>query len=418
MSGEGDMGGMRGMVTRMPRDKGYDHKHTDAETMGSFVCPRANSYGGRDGVIPPGLAIVRGLKPVRMRKISVADTGRSSMEAREGGKTESDSYMGYYTSPEREEAAGSKEEPESAPPPANPKKPAGGKAPRQDKGRKGVKEAASPKKPDRMFSGPGAGAGDDDTLDGFYDGLSGSGFGTEDTSEWVKQRGSSEAAVAARRAVESGQAGLDLGAGDSETVVAEVERTGEGLEVRRMEPARGETADSVAVRMLLDRNRALQEEVDRLRNGSGSSKSGQPASSDDFAELESTVLKQRDQIEALRKENEELKEAAASSGVTRHDTVRVVLSKEEEKIRIGGKYWSCNIMGSLHFSRDGSEVVLVTSDAGYSSDLAGTIQNGKVAIVTGSGRTYCTYAGNFAKIYGESDTMEYVAMFRFSCDLE
>ena len=94
---------LKGLATRMAPDKGYAEDPRGPGGSGgprrgprTFVCPRANAYGGREGIIPPAVAAVRGLVPKGMRHIDVADTARSANAARDSGVDEASQYMEYY----------------------------------------------------------------------------------------------------------------------------------------------------------------------------------------------------------------------------------------------------------------------------------------------------------------------------------
>ena len=84
------------LVTHLPSDKGYTGESPAKGGLPGFVCPRADAYGGREGIISPGVAAVNDLVPRGMRRIATADTAKSANAARTDGRTESDRYLEYY----------------------------------------------------------------------------------------------------------------------------------------------------------------------------------------------------------------------------------------------------------------------------------------------------------------------------------
>jgi len=92
------------------------------------------------------------------------------------------------------------------------------------------------------------------------------------------------------------------------------------------------------------------------------------------------------------------------------ETVRVALSEQEQRLKVGGRGWECNIMGALHFGRSDRSLVLTVSDPGYASDLFAEIQPGEVAVLSAVGRTSCAYSGRCAKIYGDAGSPDFIAV--------
>ena len=98
------------------------------------------------------------------------------------------------------------------------------------------------------------------------------------------------------------------------------------------------------------------------------------------------------------------------------ETVRVVMSLPEERLKVGGRHWECRVMGALHVGRGGRCAVLTVCDPAYSSELLAEMQPGEVVVLSESARTYCTYAGHCAKIYGEQDSQDFIAAFWLALD--
>jgi hypothetical protein len=53
-------------------------------------------------------------------------------------------------------------------------------------------------------------------------------------------------------------------------------------------------------------------------------------------------------------------------------------------------------------------LVLTVTDPGYGSELLAAVQQGEVVILSSSGRTYCTYSGRCAKIYGDAGSPDFI----------
>jgi hypothetical protein len=91
------------------------------------------------------------------------------------------------------------------------------------------------------------------------------------------------------------------------------------------------------------------------------------------------------------------------------ETVRVILSASEERLKVGGRGWECNVMGALHYGR-GRSLILTMSDPAYASELFTEIQTGEVVVLSLAGRMSCTYSGRCVKIYGDAGSPDFIAM--------
>ena len=379
------------LVTRLHKDASYA-EHQDVPSgprkgLPVYVCPRADDHGRRDGLIPPGVAAVRGLIPrTGLKHVSNQSVGR---EAASDGLTEAERYRRYYgkslpqhsTTPVRCEL-----------PPPHPVNEDCGQGIRQEEAqdtrtvakpsdkpvaRTSKKAAARPQSKAQVRTVPGGTVGeatatknranpaksravpvlreddgvtDDETLDGFYDSLRGPAPGTLEGS--AEER---EALSAARG-----------------------ERLPPPLPPRVQEDPR------VA-------------EVAELRRAIAVANSA-------IGEQQALIARLQSEVDTLRKK----------PGPVVHETVRVQLAAEQEKIKIGGRGWECRVLGHLDFGREGRSVVLTVSDPGYASELIAEIQAGELVVLHGSERTECTYAGECSKLYGDPNSPDFIAVFRFS----
>ena len=418
------------LETRLSSDKGYTGESHAKEGLSGFVCPRADAYGGRDGIIPPGVAAVRGLVPRGMRRISKADVARTADEARDSGKSEAEQYREYYGRGARECQARQEQQAKQAqqaeaeravqaaglaapqPPPLPP-------LPEPRKAARAVKAAASPRPeplsrapapaPERavlrdpddpgMFSGHAGDSGDADTLDGFYAELGRPGAGTGAPAPVAPQeahrevrgevvRGASEAAGSARSAGPSGS-GQSAGRG------APVPPAPRAYGPSEAGPVPPDAMGAALASMVAERDRlaemasALGRQVDELRHRIA----GYEARDEHYANIE-----------------RELHELRRSRGEPAAETVRAVLSAPEERLKVGGRGWECNVMGALHFGRAGRSLVLTMSDPAYASELFAELQIGEVVVLSQAGRTSCAYLGRCAKIYGDAGSPDFIAM--------
>lgn len=420
------------LATRLPKDKAYSRKpHEDADAPHTFVCPRADAYGGRDGVIPPGLAAERGLVPKGMRRIDPSETARTANAAAEDGKTEEERYIEYYgrgaMALEQEAARPSVPPPAPAAPaapaapPAGPSAARGGRLvpgrsnrpnrPNRSKGparhnplhaqlRPGVSpEARAPAStpPDKgvlrdpddpgMFSREPQASGGGDTLDDFYESLGDVPTGTGEPDPQPKK------AVFA---------GVDMGRGRSETVVGRVVQPAPGAPRAYGPLGRVEPGMEAYVNELV-RLTAEKAELQRRLESLGGQLAEAQRQLDDAAARERHYAGLEQEVRLSR---------------TPAETVRVPLAAEETKLKVGGRHWECNIVGALHMGRTGQSAVLTVSDPAYASELLAEIQPGQVVILSESKRTSCTYGGHCAKIYGEPDSPDFIAAFWLTPDGE
>lgn len=390
------MGTSRGyrkdLETRVSDSKGYVGGSQLPAGVTGFVCPRADSFGGRQGIIPPGVAAMHGLIPRGLRKVTNADVGRRAVALLSDDSSESDRYRDYYGSSSGEpQAPAVTEVPDEtvqepdvpqellddvpARRPVTKRSVGSVKAPAPKKKQTGgrqagkVKRPVSPKKAEisdeydgsRMFSEDDYEIQDEDTLDAFYADLSGSGAGTAGRGGTREKRGIRPEEDARDAAVEG-------------PPPATVSRTAEHA------------------RRLAERCAELEEYVGRLRSELGSAESRMAAYEEELAGYR----------RALR----------------HHGRIRVFLGAGQEKLKLGGRGWECRIEGHVDLGPvvDGraSELVLTVADPAYSSELLSVMPEGDVVLLSASGRTYCTYSGICDKLYGDSDSHDFIACFRFA----
>ena len=455
----------RALETRLGKDKAYSRASdfTDKERSMGFVCPRADAYGAREGVIPPGVAAIHGLVPKGMRRIAPGDTAKHANEARDEGRTDVEQYREYYAQgaeaqrkaaaydaalaarrvppvppatrapqvprvphvpqPPRVAPAVRPPVPPQAPPPAQ------GKAPPKGRSRKTAKTAAAPasgrarrlaslvmpvspaapaprrpvqepafRDPDDngMFSRYPDPPPDDNTLDGFYEGLRRESPGTAG-------RPGEAARGMVSVAGDMAPGGPQPGEGRAYPAASPVHGDQDAAQEPLAEPP-SDPPDSTAAAfasLVAERDQMrqmandLSAEVGRLRE----MLEGYAARDQHYANIEQELAAER-----------EARKSAEAAVQPPAETVRVALSEQEQKLKVGGRGWECNIMGALHFGRSDRSLVLTVSDPGYASDLFAEIQPGEVAILSAVGRTSCTYSGRCAKIYGDAGSPDFIAV--------
>lgn len=390
------------LVTRLHKDASYaDHQDVPSGShkgLPVYVCPRADDHGRRDGLIPPGVAAVRGLIPrTGLKHVSNQSVGR---EAASDGLTEAERYRRYYgkslqhhpTTPVQRvpqpsqppqiphpvpedygQGNGNGETPVTRPVATPVDKPVARAAKRAAV--RPQSKAVAPKNrvnPAKSRAVPVLrevdGGTDDETLDGFYDSLGGPAPGTLEGS--AEER---EALASAR-----------------------------GERLPPPLPPRVQEEPGVDEVVGIRRDIGVQEdprvaEVAELRRA--------------LAVANSAIGEQQELITRLQAEVDTLRKRP---GPVVHETVRVQLAAEQEKIKLGGHGWECRVLGHLDFGRDGRSAVLTVSDPGYASELMAEIQVGELVILHGSERTACEYAGECSKLYGDPSSPDFIAVFRFS----
>lgn len=382
------MADLKSLETRLSADKSYSGESPAKDGLSGFVCPRADAYGGRDGIIPPGIAAVRGLVPKGMRHINPNDTARSANAARDSGVSATDQYREYYGrgAKEAKEARASKAAKESAM--AERLAPAKGSAPAiPRRAGKGKFPAPAPVRPPDgacrrfvpqaddargrvlrdpddagMFSTLPERDRDDDTLDGFYEGLGRPAAGTADAGY------ASSADLGGTGAVPAVPAG---GSGAAHSPAPRAQ----GGRIAELEAERDYFAEHVV---------KMSGEIGELRR-----------------RLEAYEAHDRSYMEEVERQ---------LASVVEPETVRVALASDEEKLKVGGPGWECNIVGSLHRGRGGRSFVLTVSDTAYASELLAEAQAGEVVVLSSAGRTSCVYAGRCAKIYGDAGSPDFITL--------
>jgi len=414
------------LETTLPKDRGYAGT-AFPEAVGGFVCPRANAYGGREGIIPPAVAAERGLVPKGLKHVTNADVARTAAEASRDGRTDADRYRAYYgNSPaaslqqEQEEAdiratAEAVQQTQSGlrdpngrftkrvptvtlRPPASRPSLHQTPVPRPTRSMRpsvSTKSAQlSLKHADNgvsdVFSGPNPDTGDD-TLDGFYDGLKTAGVRTVAT-------------------VQPRLDGVEIGAEDGGRAVRIAAGTGpEGAGLRvtaAPQPASEPTGPDLAGVLAAEDPPAAHRELETLRRALDRAHEALVLARADADAQRQTAEKLQNQVDALVRQ---LKESTPPLS----ETVRVVLSQEEGRLKLGGRDWECRVVGAWHPSRTGASAVLTVSDARYAAELLSEIRPGPVAVVTAQGRSSCVYVGGCAKIYGDAASADAIACFRF-----
>lgn len=385
-----------GLATRLPKDRGYSRASgfTETERAMGFVCPRANAYGGREGVIPPGVAAVRGIVPRGMHLIRPGEVANKANDARDKGVSDIDQYREYYGRGAAEQEAQAVQETQatrksrSVPAaPAAPAVPAAPAAPAAKKGGRGRSRKQTPppaegvvRDPDDpgMFSKRPEPYHDDDTLDGFYDGLAGAQPGTGSGGAGAAKQADlrpPEPAEPAERA--GGARGVPPTPRAHEPLSdALVQMAEEKAELKRVAESLNYQVGALQAQ-LRDAQRQLE---------------GAAARDQHYARLE--------------------QEAGSRGGRPDCETVRAVLGAEG-RMKVGGRGWECNLVGALHVGRSGTSAVLTVVDSAYGSELIASLQSavdGAVVVVTEGGRTYCTYEGRCVKIYGEPGSQDFITM--------
>lgn len=400
------------LATRMKPDKDYRRQH---EPGIGYVCPRADGYGGREGVIPPGIAAQRGLIPKGMREVSNDAVSRRAREASAEGRPDAERYAEYYARGAQENA---QRRPVAAPPPAPvtdpvpapaaqtawPAQPAArptrAARPAAKPARKPVKSAA-PKAPG-VFPETENPVDGDDTLDGFYDELRGFGYGTGESEGKPRKRPAERAArPAGKRRPDLPDPRLPRVRGAEPEV--DPEDTGDDLDAV---PAPAPEPDYPADR---------QPDPDDQ----------QPDPDASILEAVTKIAAERDDArrayEELRRDylvlQDRLNRQPKAPKPEAHDTVRIQLSAAPEKMKVGGRdvlgdVWEVRLLGHLDFSRDRTECVLTVIDPASGSELLAQLVPGEVMLLTKDGRTPCAYAGVCGKIYGDPGSSDFITCIR------
>ena len=455
------------LVTHLPKDKGYTGESPAKGGLPGFVCPRADAYGGREGIIAPGVAAVNGLVPRSMRRISTADTAKAANEARTDGRTESERYREYY---------GAGAAPAPAPAPSAPKAARAVKTSRAVQPVRAARAAQAVATQRRLPAAPSVAPAVIDGVPAAQTGRRASGAAAGPRrSVWLMQATVGGRVVPGRmvpgrmvpgrtvrrpapvpaeqvlrdvddpgvfsRAVAPGadddtldgfydslggpapgtgeediggenpafSAGEDTGFGEAEA--------GAGAPVPRQPRAR-ETDPDVAGGSTPGEKAALQELASLLGSAQAEAAELRRQLEDykvrdaHYANIERELA---GEIEKLR--GQVAGQSGAPSAMQPAETVRVALAVPEERLKVGGvgrrreDLWECRVMGALHVGRGGTSAVLTLSDAAYASDLLADIRPGRVVILSESKRTSCVYSGHCVKIYGEPDSQDFIAAF-------
>lgn len=485
---------LKSLATKLPADKDYRGGHGDVK---GFVCPRADSHGGREGIIPPGIAAEHGLVPKGMRRVTIAQALETVNAQIASGQSEQERYLAYYgrgaadRPPAKAPAAAASAVPEvrtsartaiarslarrreavSARPAAAPSVPSAPAPARQVRraeptaqtqtapGNKTVRPVKSAtKKASRMFPSGQPAETPDDTLDGFYDSLRGSGLGTDEVGRpgagrrkpGSRSRGGAEGEGGARRPAPAapartvpvsrdppGGAVLAMAAELARDFLKEAEASGHlpnataefdawaAAERRNPvaplpEPAGADDPEAFDAAGNVDANAPedvpmpapspepdaddeILAAVDRLEQERDQARQA-------YAELHRDYLVLEQEVRQLKKELQSRKPPVE------HETVRVQLAGTPVKLKVGGRGWECRVMGHLDYTRTRNEVVLTVVETQYGAELLAEIQKGECIIVSERGRTACAYDGDCAKIYGDPGSSDFITCLRFSCD--
>ena len=114
------------------------------------------------------------------------------------------------------------------------------------------------------------------------------------------------------------------------------------------------------------------------------------------------------ELEARLAEAEQAGRRARRAG---HGEASIVLGAADERLKVGGDGWECNVVGHLERCA-GGEVVLVVADPRYGETLLASAVPGRMAVLSASGRTDCEYYGCCARIYGDAGSLDFVACLR------
>ena len=402
--------------------------HDAAIALGAFVCPRADGYGAREGVIPPGVAAQHGLIPKGLRKVSTDAALHSARQDDEHPLTAQEQYRAYYgrgaqqqaqrrpaqprtvnaPAPEVEDVPATQEvqtvptvptvpetqRPAAAVPPTVPStrgsvvspRPAGHPVASSKRTTKAVKRV---KTSPRVFSPENTEANDPETLEGFYADL-----GRERPHEAAVEPDGPEIAERAETLEPQGAARGDAAPPPSGGVPA-------------VPPLRtpGSVPPGVDARVAeLEAALATQQQL----------------AQDWYAEAERRRLDLERHQQLLSRQATELQrraqEAQAAQFGHEDGPVRVYLGLADVKLKVAGRGWDCNVLGHLCYSRGKTEVALVVTDPGYGSDLLANVQTGECVLVSSAGRTACQYRGHCDKIYGETESPDFITVMRFACD--
>lgn len=392
---------LAGLATKLRKERGYSDEQRSGH--GVFVCPRANMYGGRDGVIPPAVAVQRGLVPARLRESTNAEILARHEERVAEGKPESEYYLDYY----------------------------GEKAEEQDRlaeqARQGqavqavqVAQVAQPREEDEAPARQPMGTSFTPVLNAAEN--------SEKRAETGKQRGQGVFFNPPAQGSETGSledfydalppavkrgATVGVGRGTGERQGQENAHGGSsGMTYPSYRPVfhtpAGETfhqRDDSGATMLAAALSSSEAERARLAGEVGRMQAELAG-----ARLESTRLASH--IEELERQVRQAREAESRPVRTseRHEDVSVTLGTADERLKVGGEGWECNVLGHVESGVD--EVVLVVPDPKYGSELLARARPGRMAVLSASGRTDCEYFGCCGRIYGEAGDRDYITLLR------
>ena len=412
------MDGIDSLVTRLPPDKHYTGESPATQGLAGFVCPRADSYGGRDGIISPGVAAVNGLVPRGMRKVSVRDVSKSADAAVACGATESAKYREYYNGPGKSASAQSQAQSQAqSPEPRQAQVRRTRPAPAREDSRMASAVAQLTRERDELIRKMAEMQASErkvryeasripQTARGLGRGR-GRGCGRIRPAAWggrIERTELPEPAIPVRPSIPSRP--VPGRARPQREVLSDPDDPG----------MFSKYADSPAGDDTLD---GFYDSLAGAPAGTGETDAGTPE------QPKTPVYVQRgpdaaavpDAPRAREPQDAQVKSSGdARAADVAGETVRIVMSLPEEHLKVGGRHWECRVVGALHVGHGGRCAVLTVCDPAYSSELLAEMRPGEVVVLSESARTYCTYDGHCAKIYGEQGSQDFIAAFWLTLD--
>ena len=400
---------LAGLATRVRKERGYSDEQ-QRSGHGVFVCPRANMYGGREGIIPPAVAVQRGLVPAGLSEsTNEAIMARHEKRVAEG-KTESEYYLDYYgEKADEQDRLERQERQEQA---------LSGQARREQPAQEhAALQVAQRRHEDEAATSLSAGTG--------FTPVPNVAENSEKRAETGKQRG--QGVFFSLSTQGSAPESLDDFYDALPPAVTRGATVGVGRGAVRRDARNDAGIGSLdmphpAYRPVFP---APANETFRRQDDGGSAMLAEALSSSEAerarlagevgrmqaelagARLESARLSSR--VEELERQAREVESRTVPEQES-HEDVSVTLGAVDERLKVGGDGWECNVLGHVESGRD--EVVLVVPDPRYGGELLARARPGRMAVLSASGRTDCEYFGCCGRIYGEAGDRDYIALLR------
>ncbi len=392
---------LAGLATRLKADRSYaPDQRSDSRR---FVCPRANAYGGRDGIIPPAVAVQQGLVPARLRESTNAEILANYSRDAADGRSEAERYMDYYGEKaeerERQELALQARQAEqaaqaeqavrserTAPQPAvqaqarpaqaydTTTRPAGAAGETAGRTVGKTPDTAAHDGPGVFFPAPPTGS-EAGSLEDFYDAL--------------------PPAV-------SRSATVGVGRGAGRKAPSETPRQAAPQAYRPLFQAQPPAARDAGAEALANALSASEAERARLAGEVGRMQAELAGARAEAGRLAARAAELEGRVREL--------ESRPAPEPERHDEVSLTLGAGDERLKVGGDGWECNVLG--HVEMGGREVALVVPDAQYGAELLARARPGRMAVLSAAGRTDCEYFGCCGRIYGEAGDRDYITVLR------